>query len=398
VKILLVHNHYGSGAPSGENRVFELERDLLRRNGHEVETFERHSDTLRLQGKRGMVQGALTTPWNPITAQAVKKTITLFRPDVVHAHNTFPMISPSIFAAAQGCARVLTLHNYRLVCPAAIPMRNGSTCTECIDKSSVMPSLRYGCYRSSRLATLPLAASVSLHRRRGTWKRDVEAFIALSEFQRGIMVRAGLPMERISVKPNFYPGNPLEKPFDQRPSRVVFAGRLGAEKGVEDLIQAWLSWGADAPELRILGDGELRAQLEAKSKGARNIVFLGQVGPAEAEGEIEQARLLVLPSRWFEGFPMVLREAFALGTPVAVSDKGPLPEIASQADGVLFRANDPAHLLSEVRNRWSDTARLSSMALASKRAFYSNYSEQKNLEMLLDIYDRAMFAARAGNA
>ena len=390
LRILLVHNHYGSGAPSGENRVFELERDLLDRAGYVVETFERHSDALRAQGKLGMVKGAFMTPWNPATSREMRGVVKRFQPDIVHVHNTFPMISPSVFSAAEDCTRVLTLHNYRLVCPAAIPMRNGVTCTDCIDRKSVMPALWHGCYRSSRLATVPLASNVALHRWLGTWTRDVEAFIALSDFQRETVAGAGIPAERIHVKPNFYPGTPERVLFEGRPSRVVFAGRLGKEKGVEDLVEAWLHWGNDAPELRILGDGELRRSLETRSAGAQNITFLGQVGTRTAEIEIASAKLLILPSRWFEGFPMVLREAFAFGTPIAVSDQGPLPGIASHADGIVFRANDPNDLFKRVRSRWTDHDRLTAMAIASERAYQEHYSEDKNLKALSSIYEQAI--------
>lgn len=394
MRILLVHNHYGSGAPSGENRVFELERDLLNRSGYVVETFERHSDALRAQGMLGVVRGALMTPWNPAISREMREVIKRFKPDVVHAHNTFPMISPSVFSAAEGCARVLTLHNYRLACPAAIPMRKGVTCTDCIDRKSVMPALWHGCYRSSRLATVPLAANAALHRWLGTWRSDVEAFISLTTFQKELMARAGIPSERIHVKPNFYPGAPDRIAFDTRPSRVVFAGRLGAEKGIEDLVEAWLDWGHDAPELRILGDGELLERLRRRTVAAKNISFQGQVEYRQAEMEIANAKLLVLPSRWFEGFPMVLREAFALGTPIAVSDQGPLPGIASLADGIVFRANDAKDLLQKVRTRWNDKERLSLMALASERAYRENYSEKRNLDALLNIYERAIEVCR----
>lgn len=392
----MVHNHYGSAAPSGENTVFALERDLLRRNGHDVETLERYSDTLRSWGAAGAIAGAAMTPWNPLAARAMAKAMTKFRPDVVHAHNTFPMISPSVFAAAKGAARVLTLHNYRLLCPAAIPMRQGETCTECIDQNSVVPAMRHGCYRGSRLATLPLAANIALNRWRGTWQRDVEAFIALSDFQRNLMAHAALPKERIFIKPNFYPGTPEPSKFEDRPRKVVFAGRLSPEKGVRDLIDAWLAWGEDAPELRIIGHGPLWSELTDRAAGAGNISFLGQVDSQTAEAEIGSARLLILPSRWFEGFPLVLREAFALGTPIAVSNKGPLPEIAAQADGLVFDANNPKDLYVKVSARWSQSDRLAAMAKSSSLAFEAKYSERENLAMLIDIYEKAVGAAKAG--
>lgn len=394
MKIILVHNHYGSAAPSGENTVFALERDLLVRNGHEVETFERHSDDLRARGKAGMIAGAAMTVWNPQTTRAMGEAIERFRPDVVHAHNTFPMISPSVFSAAQPAARVLTLHNYRLACPAAIPLRNGATCTDCIDQKSVLPAIRYGCYRGSRAATLPLALNVAFHRWRGTWQNDVERFIALTEFQRNTLARAGLPKERIAVKPNFYPGTPTRISFATRDHRVVFAGRLSEEKGVGDLVDAWLGWGVGAPELRIIGDGPLRAELEARAAGYPRITFLGQVSAEVADREIGGARLLLLPSRCFEGFPMVLREAFALGTPVGTSDQGPLPDIVSKADGIVFRTNDAKDLLAKVQECWSDPGRLQNMSDASTAVFETNYSETVNYQQLMEIYETAIQAAR----
>src|SRR5690606_22412535 len=143
-------------------------------------------------------------------------------------------------------------------------------------------------------ATLPLAASVALHRWRGTWQREVEAFIALTDFQRQIMTGAGLPADKVHVKPNFYPGRPTATAWDRRADRVVFVGRLGAEKGVSDLLSAWLAWGVGAPELVIVGDGPLRAELEARASAstAVKVRFTGQVGADEAQRWIADARLV----------------------------------------------------------------------------------------------------------
>lgn len=392
MKIVLVHNFYGSAAPSGENRVFEMERKLLEKNGHEVVCFERYSDILRSKGKIGTFSGALMTPWNPFSAQKMRKLIANFAPDVVHAHNTFPMISPSIFPEAHSAGRILTLHNYRLVCPAAVPMRDGRVCTECIDKRSVWPSIRHGCYRKSRPATIPLALNVSLNRWRGTWHRDVERFIALSEFQRDKMALAGLPQDKIVVKPNFYPGTPKVKPFSERRNQAVFVGRLGEEKGVRDLINAWIMWGDQAPELKIIGGGSLRAELEALAAQVPQIKFLGQVEPWVAESEIASARMLILPSRWFEPFGMVLVEAFAMGTPVAVSDVGPLPSLAREAGGTVFRAGDPADLLNKVTSLWDKPLQLERISKASVKIFMERYSEDVNYRRLIDVYQQALLA------
>lgn len=393
MKILLAHNFYGSDAPSGENAVFELERALLERHGHEVQVFVRHSDEIRNDGVRGLIAGALATPWNPFTARAIRGAVASFRPDVIHAHNTFPLLSPAIFPAARGVGRVLTLHNYRLFCSAAILMRNGQICTQCIDHRSVLPALRYGCYRGSRIATLPLAANIALHRARGTWQRDVEAFIALTDFQRDLLVVAGLPADRVWVKPNFYSDAPGVVPLADRPERVVFVGRLSVEKGVDDLLTAWLKWGNSAPELRLIGDGPLRETLSSRVGNAPNIRFCGQLSVNETRREINMARLLVLPSRCFEGFPMVLGEAFALGTPVLVSNLGPLPAFVAQGQGAVFQSGNADDLRNKVATIWANDAQLETMARAARASFERNYTGDVNYIRLMEIYDRAVALA-----
>lgn len=371
--------------------VFEIERDLLRSRGHDVIEYTRHSDQIRRQGIWGAIKGAAAAPWNPWSAQAIRGGVARFEPDVVHVHNTFPLISPSIFHALAdtGVARVLTLHNYRLFCPAAIPMRAGKVCTDCLDRRSVLPALQHGCYRNNRLATVPLAMNVALHRAAGTWTNQVDAFVTLSSFQRQRMIDAGLPAERVHVKPNFYPGNPAVVPWAQRKPYVVFAGRLSAEKGVVTLLRAWQLWGPEAPELRVLGDGELRTELENMAVGLP-VRFMGQVTSGEAEKHIAESSLLVLPSEWYEGFPMVLREAFAFGTPAAVSDLGPLPSIVQhQKNGVVFEAGNHEALLHEIHDIWGRPHILREMSIEARTAFDAKYTEESNYKILMEIYKKA---------
>lgn len=398
MNVLLVHNYYGSSAPSGENQVFEAEGNLLRQRNHEVHEFLRHSDAIRTKGIWGTIQGALSTPWNPFAAKAVRHTVDINHPDVVHVHNTFPLLSPSIFhSIGHRAARVLTLHNYRLFCPAAIPMRAGRVCIDCLDSHSVLPSLQHGCYRNSRLATLPLATNVALHRNLGTWTKHVDAFIALTEFQRERMIEAGLPASLVHVKPNFYSGNPVMLPWLERRNNVVFAGRLTAEKGILALVKAWLLWGSSAPELRIVGDGDLRAELEQLAATVPEIPirFLGQLAGNAAQQEIARARLLVLPSEWFETFGLVILEAFASGTPAAVSNIGPLPSIVQQGkNGVVFEPANPQSLLNTVRSAWEKDGELERLAKGARRSYEVLYNEDANYHMLMAIYEQAMEVSR----
>jgi glycosyltransferase involved in cell wall biosynthesis len=387
----MVHNFYGSKAPSGENRVFEMERQMLESRGHTVEMFVRTSDEIRAQGAWGALRGALATPWNPWMARTIRKQVDEFKPDIVHIHNTFPLISPAIMSAiGRRAKKVLTLHNYRTLCPAAIPMRNNRVCTLCIDGRTVWPALRFGCYRGSRAATLPLALSVALHRARGTWIRDVDAFIALSAFQREKMTGAGLPAEKVYVKPNFYPGLPKIKAWGERDTAVVYVGRLSAEKGVATLVAAWRQWGTEAPELRLVGDGPMRDELVEAATGFP-VRFLGQLSRDNTQQEMEKAKLLVLPSEWFETFGMVVIEAFAHGTPVAVSKLGALPSIVREGvTGVTFPPADPAGLLASVRQAWSDDGLLARMGEAARKEFEDKYTEEANYRQLMEIYENVL--------
>lgn len=395
MRILQVHNYYRTSAPSGENNVVDAERTLLRKSGHTVGTFFRYNDNLEKMGTKGLLIGAAATPWNPFAAKRLKRTVDDFDADVIHVHNTFPQLSPAIFSSVPGkTGRVLTMHNYRLVCPAALPMRDGEVCIECIEKRSALPALKYGCYRGSRAATVPLAAKVMLNRALGTWQKHVDAFIVLTEFQRDLMVSSGFPSELIHVKPNFYPGDPNVTPFELRPKRILFIGRLTREKGVHTLIEAWRQWGVDVPDLRIAGDGELRSELEVKAAGLP-ITFLGQVDHKTVVEELSNARLLVVPSEWFEGFPMVLQEAFALGTPVAVSNIGPLANLSKEgAIGGVFNPKDPISLKAEVQRIWGDQDVLALKALGARRTFEEEYTEAANVEALERIYKAAKAVKR----
>jgi glycosyltransferase involved in cell wall biosynthesis len=394
LKILLAHNFYGSSAPSGENTVYSAEKSLLEAAGHEVVEYTRHSDEIRGQGAWGAMKGAMSTPWNPFAFARVRRTIKRERPDVLHVHNTFPLLSPAIFhsAARSSTATVLTLHNYRTVCAAAIPMREGQPCTECLDRRSVTPALRYGCYRQSRLATLPLASMIALHRKLGTWRKHVDAFIALTGFQRDQLVAAGLPPERMHVKPHFYPDPPSPLPWREREAKVVFIGRLGEEKGVRFLIEAWRQWGEQAPQLELIGDGPQRRELEDLAQVMNGKVrFLGQRPFSETQKRLASAHLLVLPSVCFEGFPMVILEAFAMGVPVAASRLGSMPCLMQDGrNGVLFTPGNAEDLLRQVRGAWGEDDLLARMGAAAREEFDARYTAEANYRILMDIYQAAI--------
>jgi glycosyltransferase involved in cell wall biosynthesis len=317
----------------------------------------------------------------------------------MHAHNTFPLISPSIFRAARGTARVLTLHNYRLFCAEATTTRDAQSCDKCLVKKSSLPSVWHACYGKSRLATIPVAASISLHRRLGTWRSEVDAFVALTDFQRGRLVGAGLEQEKVHVKPNFISGIPSVVPWREREDRVVYAGRITPEKGVEDLVSAWIAWGSGAPELFLVGDGPQRAALESKIRrsSTANIRFMGQLDALSTQELIGRSRLLVLPSLVSESFGLPIIEGFARGTPALVSDRGPLRDIAG-AGGCEFHGGDSNDLLSKVQRLWKSPEVLEEMGSEGRCVFIARFTEDENYRQLMQIYDQAIEnASRIGS-
>lgn len=389
-RILLVHNYYASKSPSGENRVFDLEASLLAARGHQIESLLFNSDDIHQKGLSGWAQAAIRVPYNTSLSGLVSDKFTRHRPSLVHVHNTFPLISPSIFhIVGKRCPKVLTLHNYRLFCPKAIPIRNGRTCLECLTSHSVWPSLLHGCYRDNRIATIPVAATVAFHRFLRTWIDKVDAFIVLSEFQKDLMIRGGLPSDKVHVKPNFAPDVPEAAPWYKRPYECLFVGRLSPEKGVHTLIEAWRSWGEKAPNLKIVGDGILREELERASKGLP-IQFLGQLPPELVQLEMAQSKLLIAPSECIETFGLVAIEAMAQGTPVMVSDEGPLPDLVRQGDaGLVFKARDSLDLCRVIRDLWDQPSQLERLGLAGRMEYERKYTEDKNYQSLMEIYDRA---------
>lgn len=394
LRIVLAHNHYGSGAPSGENAVFAAERRLLEERGHHVVPFERHSDSLRSRGVAGLIAGAIATPWNAASGRALRALLERERPDVLHVHNPFPLLSPAVFHAARGLpvATVWTLHNYRPFCAAATLLRDGRPCTECIDRRSAAPGLVHGCYRGSRLATAPVAAMIELLRRAGTLRDAVDAFVVLTGFQRELVVRAGIRPERVHVKANFHPAPPAPLPWDRREPRVLYAGRLGPEKGVRVLLDAWSLW-PEAPLLEIAGDGPERLALEERARHHRlgdRVRFLGQLPHAEVERRLAGARVLAVPSLCFEGFPLTVRDAFAAGVPVAASRIGALARIVDEGTtGILFGAGDPADLARRLAAAWAEPDRLAAMGVGARAAFDAQCTADVTHERLLAIYEAA---------
>lgn len=387
--ILLAHDYYRSSAPSGEDAVFRNEAELLRTHGSRVTLFERFNDEIDESSFNKRLSLALNGAWSHATYTDLSNLIRETRPDLAHFHNTFPLISPSAYAACQdnGVPVVQTLHNYRFVCPGALLMRDGRPCEDCLG-TNLLPALRHRCYRGSLAATGAQVWTITSNRWRGTYRNRVNRYIALSKFAVARLVAGGLPADRIEVKPNFLSDAPLAG--EGGGGYAIYIGRLTVEKGVRTLISAWKS--VKNLRLKVLGDGALRGELEDQVRSDGSAVeFLGFRSRSEILTLAAKAEFAVIPSECYEGFPMAVLEAYACGTPVVVARIGSLDEIViDNRTGVKFEAGSVVDLAMKVNALYLDRNRLGLMRRNARAIFEENYTAENNFRQLMTIYQHAI--------
>jgi glycosyltransferase involved in cell wall biosynthesis len=388
MNILLVHNTYQQ--PGGEDVVFAQEHRMLENQGHRVHIYRRSNFEVNDFSGLRRIQLAQNTVWSYDTRKEFLGLLRAQQPDVVHVHNTFPMISPSIYSACYE-ARVpvvQTLHNYRLLCPAATLFRDGKVCEECIS-STLLRSIEHRCYRKSQAATAATALMLVFHRMRGTWKRDISCYIALTNFSKNKFVEGGLPAERIFVKPNFVDPDPGARTGDG--DYALFVGRLSPEKRVSTVLKAWKALRIAVP-IRVLGGGpdQLDLEKQAAQDNLSNVRFHGQVPREETLAAINKARFLVFSSEWYENFPMTIAEAFACRTPVIASRLGAMAEIVGDGhSGLHFNPGDHEDLARKVEWAWTHPAEMRAMGENARKEYDTKYTAETNYPMLMEIYERA---------
>jgi glycosyltransferase involved in cell wall biosynthesis len=399
MRILVVHNFYQQ--PGGEDQVFRDEAALLRQHGQDLLTLEFHNDAIAEMGAAGRLALARKTIWNNDSYKRTRESCQSFRPQVVHFHNTFPLVSPAGYAAARdaGAAVVQTLHNYRLICPAATLFRQGSVCEQCVGRTLPWPGVVHKCYRDSRSASAVTASMLAWHKLRGTYANAVDRFIALTEFARAKLIQGGLPAAKLLIKPNFVPD--LAQGTGNG-DFVLFVGRLVPEKGIATLLSAW-SLARTGPlsrlKLRIMGDGPLAEQVRAAAAQNPQIVYDGRRTPQEVCDTLGLAQLLIFPSQWYEGLPRTIIEAYAKGTPVLASRLGSMIELVQEGQtGALFQPGDPADLIRQASRLVDNVAVLAELRRGARAAFLARYTADQNYRMLMAVYEQAMQASPFGSA
>ena len=384
MKIVVAHNRYASGQPSGENAVVDAEMRMLADAGVEVVPFLRSSDEIPTLP---LAQRALL-PVSPIYAPRAQRALAALlaaeRPDVLHLHNPYPLLSPWVVrtAHAHGVPVVQTVHNFRHVCVSGVFARQGRPCRECVGRAWAAPAVRHACYRGSRAQSVVMATALAAHR--GTWRR-VDRFLALNPTLGRHLATLGVPDDRVVVRPNVVadPGR-----HAVAGEGFLFVGRLSAEKGVTLLLEAWRRHpDGSLGRLSIAGDGPLRPTVEAVAAARTDVAYLGRLDPASVTESMRRAAVVVVPSTWPEVCPMTLIEALANARPVLATANGGLPwligaEEPGQAAGWVVEATVEALAAALPRAR-AEAAALVDMA---RHRYERWFSPAAGLAALLAVY------------
>jgi len=391
MKVLLIHNFYKQAG--GEDRVFYNEMNLLRSKGNTVLTYMRHNREIE---SFSVIRSALMLKeaiWS-LDNLPLRNLLRNEKPDLVHFHNFFPLISPSAYYLCQSLKIpvVQTLHNYRLLCPGAIFFDQNKICEECLHSKIPYRGIIKACYQKSRIKTAVVAAMLTYHRYLHTWSDQIDIYIVLSEYARQKFIEGGLPGEKIAVKPNFYSPDPgITK---ERERFILFAGRLSPEKGIRTLMES-LRYLKSIP-IRIVGSGPLLSEFKNTFSKRKSVEFYGQLSHSKLIPLMKKTLLLVFPSCWFEVLPMTIIEAFACGVPVIASRLGAMAELVDDGrTGLLFKPGDPEDLAAKIEWAWTHPKRMREMGKEARREYEEKYTAERNYQLLMDIYHRAIANKKA---
>lgn len=380
--VVVAHSRYLSGDASGENRVVDDEIDLLRSAGHEVDAWQPTPDDA---AGLGLVRTGFGAIWSARAAEEMRRRIRAMRADVVHLHNLYPMLSPSVVRVAESerVGVVVTLHNYRQMCLPATFLRDGRVCEDCLGRVP-WRGVVHRCYRGSTLGSAAMATSLAASRVAQSLDR-VHLFLAVGEFVKRKHVEAGWEPSRIKVKPNFTrPAEVREGPG----GGFLYVGRLSPEKGLAGLFAAW----PEGATLRVVGDGPERSRLEAMAPAS--VRFEGSVPGSEVAAHIRRARALLLPSICYEGQPRVVLEAFAAGVPVIASDIGGMVDLVDPGRNGLLPAPGSRVEWRGAIDELSDDPRSLAMGAAALDRWRERYTPDVGLASLEQAYGEAV--ERAG--
>ena len=384
MRVLIAHNRYR--VPGGEERHVELLEQGLREAGVEVRRFERSSDEIG-SGFGAKLQTAVRMTYNPASAREIERVLDAWPADVVHVHNLFPLLTPSVLRAARrsGAALVMTVHNYRFACPAGTLLRHGEIHHDCLDGSPLLCGLRNP--RGSLAESVAYGIALELHRRLHLLERWLDALVAPSEFMRGMLVRGGLPPERIRTIHN---GLPLPAARDEQPAYALYAGRLAPEKGIETLLEA----ARLAPEvpLVVAGDGPLASTVRF---AGGSVEYVGRVGGDELTELRARSAFAIVPSECHEALPYAAVESVAAGRPVVGTRMGGLPEIVEDGEsGMLVEPGSPQELAAAMRRLWEEPAVAAALGRRARLRAAERFALESQTARVVDLYESLLYRRR----
>jgi glycosyltransferase involved in cell wall biosynthesis len=388
MRILLVHNRYRSAAPSGENRVVDQEGEALAALGHEVVRYDRSSDEIERWSLAKKASIPARTVWSREAFRDLRTMLREHRPEVVHVHNTFPLLSASVLYSCRsaGVPVVATIHNYKLACANGTFFRDGAVCHDCAHGLPVK-AVVHGCYRESAAATAPVALAMTLHRR--AWRSLVSAYVLISASQRDLLRGLDLPADRVFVRHNLIPGR--SRPLTARTPTVVYAGRLDEPKGVRLLMAGWDGYleksGNPGLKLAIAGGGPLGDEVASWASARPSVEMKGTLSSDQCAELISSARAVLLPSAWEETFGLVAVEAMAAGVPPIATGHGSFTELITPGvDGLLFSPGDPAALALAIADAEDNPERFETYGDRARETYEQRFDPQRSVEDLLEIY------------
>lgn len=392
MKVMLVHNRPRSGGPSGENRVADQESEALAEAGHQVIRFGRDSDEIASWSLARKALLPVYLVWNSGTRKDLAAALREHKPDIVHVHNTFPLLSDTILYACRdaGVPVVATIHNYRLGCTGSTYFRDGAVCHDCAG-GALLPGVVHGCYRDSRAASAPLALSIAVHR--PAWRSLVSAYMFISASQRDLLGRIGLPADRLFVRHNMIPRREL-RPVQREPI-VLYSGRLAEVKGLRLLMAAWDRYLGTAgdPGLRLViaGTGPLNREVTDWAATRPSVEMAGLVPGSRNAELMSKTRAVLVPSVWEEPFGLVVVEAMAAGTPSIATQRGSFGELITHGvDGGLFPPDDPAALASVIADIEARPAKYEALGNRARETYEQRFNPEHSLKHLLEIYSFAI--------
>lgn len=384
-RVLVVHNRYE--LRGGEDVVVESELSLLGSRGHEVDFLEFDNRDARLRSLRGRARATLSYAWSQSAARKVSAASRRLGADIVHFHNTFPLVSASGYWAAHssGAAVVQTLHNFRMVCPNGLLLRQGKYCTDCVGRSVALPGVVHGCYQGSRLATAAVATIHAADRKLGLWSRGVDVYVALSDPAARVFEAGGLPADRIYVNPNFLRDDPGAG--GGLGGYFLLAGRLSHEKGVQDVLDAWERVPSQA-HLVVAGDGPLRAQVAAFANRA-NVTYVGWQERSTVLALMRDASAVLFPMPVYHLPALTVIEAFGVGTPVIASVSAVGADVVADGiNGYMYAGRDQlARLISACV---LDPERLTRLRSQAREHYERSFTAERHYLRMREIYDAAL--------